>query len=824
MKSLRTKLVLFVLTISFAITVIVSAVGMFTVSTTADDTLCQMVTPLAQQTAGALQAELNYYTRLASRTAQNTTLRDSSYSMSVINSQLASESSRMMSSAYMLLSNDDVVVARTFSDSEQDFSQMEFYQKAKSERTMTLFGPINVSSGNQYFIIATPVASVGNKEPLYVLLTFYTYDKVTSVVNALSFGETGKAHLINRDGVMITGADEENGSTDFNVIEAAKSDKNYKGLAELYERSFNEESGSALIKLDNKNQVAAFAQIADTDWILILTAPQNEFLLNTVRNIMIFGVLAAVIVIIVSVVTLKIVKNIVLPIVNTTQRLKALSEGNLTDPVEISHQKNEIGILSSSLEETVFSLKQYIDKISEALLNIADGNLSFEMTGHFRGDFVKIKSTFNTILESLRETFGKIGNASDQVNSGAIQVSQGAQALSQGAAQQANSIDVLSTQLVDISGQVNATATAASKTNGLVDEIAAEIGSCSEEMGRMLSSMDDINKSSTEISKIIKVIDDIAFQTNILALNAAVEAARAGSAGRGFAVVADEVRNLAAKSAEAAKQTTTLIESSVSNVKKGTKIARNTASSLDKIVDGASEINKQVRLIASASQEQAYSVSQINSSVDQISLVVQTNTATAEESAAASEELSGQSNMLKEMISKFKYDAVFDREDDGTGNYGASSEDLFVSPSSAPAFDFGAPLNEDDPFGFGAAPAAQPVPAFDFAPPLAEPDAQASASAQAFDFGPPLTEDKPFDFAPAPAEPFAFDSPPVEDQSFDFGPASAEDQPLDFTPSADEDYKPFDFDEAPEENKPFDFDRPAQINLDDDFKDDKGKY
>lgn len=254
----------------------------------------------------------------------------------------------------------------------------------------------------------------------------------------------------------------------------------------------------------------------------------------------------------------------------------------------------------------------------------------------------------------LSSTLSQINQAANQVSAGSDQVSSGAQALSQGATEQASSVEELAATITDISGQVKSNAESALNAKEKSEMAGTEIAASNQKMQELIAAMEEISKSSQEIGKVIKTIEDIAFQTNILALNAAVEAARAGAAGKGFAVVADEVRNLASKSADAAKSTTALIEGAITAVSNGTQLVDVTAKSLLSVVTGTQEVASIVNDISTASAEQASSIAQVTQGIDQISSVVQTNSATAEESAAASEELSGQAQMLNNLVGQFK--------------------------------------------------------------------------------------------------------------------------------------------------------------------------
>ena len=352
--------------------------------------------------------------------------------------------------------------------------------------------------------------------------------------------------------------------------------------------------------------------------------------------------------------TLRIVSRIITkPVGGLTKAVTRLSTGMLD--IAIDHRStDELGTLADALRTTISTLKLYVGDISSNLELMASGDMSHEITQDYIGDFVPIKNSLERISDSLNQALASITLAADQVNSGADQVALGAQSLSQGATEQASSIEQLSASIIEVSAQVDENAKNVQIANESIADADDGIKISNSHMQEMLLAMNEINESSSQIGKIIKVIDDIAFQTNILALNAAVEAARAGSAGKGFAVVADEVRNLASKSADAAKQTTDLIESSVESVKRGTGIAEETALALEEVGKQASMIVDTIGKINEASNDQAVALRQITQGIDQISAVVQTNSATSEESAAASQELSGQAATLQQEVSQFK--------------------------------------------------------------------------------------------------------------------------------------------------------------------------
>ncbi len=346
---------------------------------------------------------------------------------------------------------------------------------------------------------------------------------------------------------------------------------------------------------------------------------------------------------------------IVRPIYRLHLAADAIGKGDLT--VDVQYQsRDEVGAIAASFQAMRQSLQAIIGDIQYLLEKMADGDFTLCSTceGQYVGAYAEILSALERLGVTLSATISKISDSSDQVANGAEQVSSGAQALSQGATEQASAIQELSASIAEVSSQVRNNAEHAKLASERAELAGTEINSSNQEMQNMVRAMQDITTKSTEISKIIKVIEDIAFQTNILALNAAVEAARAGVAGKGFAVVADEVRNLASKSAQAARGTTKLIEETIVAVQNGSKIAQTTARNMDKSAEATQQAILLIEGIAEASQQQAQSIAQIDIGVEQISAVVQTNNATAQQSAAASEELFGQAQVLKTLIAKFQ--------------------------------------------------------------------------------------------------------------------------------------------------------------------------
>lgn len=316
--------------------------------------------------------------------------------------------------------------------------------------------------------------------------------------------------------------------------------------------------------------------------------------------------------------------------------------------------KDEVGMLARTLEEAYNQLKGYVGEISERMNGLQEGNLVTESTYDFNGDFILIKDSINSIIHNLNQIMSEIQESATQVAHGAKQIADGSQTLAQGSTEQAATVEELSSSTAEIASKTKENAEKAGSAAKLSDTIRDNAERGSRQMEEMMAAVNEINEASQNIGKVIKAIDDIAFQTNILALNAAVEAARAGQHGKGFAVVAEEVRNLAAKSAEAASETGNMIQNSIEKAQLGSNIAKETSDSLAEIVSGINESGRIIGEIAKASAEQSTGIAHINTGIDQVAQVVQQNSATAQQSAAASQVMNGQSSTLQELLTQFK--------------------------------------------------------------------------------------------------------------------------------------------------------------------------
>ncbi len=524
-----------------------------------------------------------------------------------------------------------------------------------------------------------------SQQETYDQCTLGIRDSSKAEVNFMALGKTMSALLINYDDINVREQNIEKCEEYINAIDSAleeysktiasdEDQKNFDSTKAAYEAyleimnsnlSVAKSGGSSDQLLANMSQATTIAQEADNAFDF-LTEYNNNLAKENLVSERASATMAIVIMIVITAISFLISLRLGFYISGTIstpmQRFASFADLLAVGDIDVGKvteekdrlwalRKDEVGLLASSFDKMIASTKEQ----AQQMRAIADGDLTTAVT--VRSEFDILGQALSELVSKFHALAVSIVSSANQVDSGAKQVADSSTELSQGAIEQASSVEELSASMEEITSQTTQNAQNAQRSNELGKSIQKDADVSNAQMAEMLRAMEEINASSDNIRKIIKVIEDIAFQTNILALNAAVEAARAGQYGKGFAVVAEEVRNLAGQSSKAAKETTELIKNSIEKVGAGTRIANETSAALSKIMAEVSQAAELINSIASASSEQATALEQINQGITGISQVVQTNAAAAEESAAASEELSSQADCLKQNVSVFKLNA-----------------------------------------------------------------------------------------------------------------------------------------------------------------------
>lgn len=528
-----------------------------------------------------------------------------------------------------------------------DFTAREWYPMVTEQKTTILTSAYaDNTTGTMVVTIASPVLI--NNQVAAIVGIDVDLDHLDETLSQIVVGNSGyitlydcKGNIIYHPNADVMGLTISDAVYSQNMEETLLNKKNAESIP--YTRSGISYYGSTVY-------------LSDLDYQILGVLPTAEFtnqVTGTIRLVVVSFVVCA---ILVSAAVTLLAISLTRPLKRLSVVADQLADGQLDVEYSVqgSDEISQVGRSTLRIVERLKTYIAYINELSQVLEQIGEGNLVFQLQYDYQGDFARLKTALLNIQQNLSATLSDVTQSALQVNLGAEQISSGAQALAQGATEQASSVQELSAAVQELNRQTNEGSEKAVEMSHNLEQVKSQMDNSNQQMQLMMQAMDDITHQSNAIGKIIKTIDDIAFQTNILALNAAVEAARAGNAGKGFAVVADEVRTLATKSADAAKETNELIARSIQAVNQGEEIANKTAQNLAAVSAATDQIVDSIAHIADTYQQQAHRLEEISSGVDQISNVVQTNSATAEQSAAASEELASQASSMQTQVSHFR--------------------------------------------------------------------------------------------------------------------------------------------------------------------------
>lgn len=547
----------------------------------------------------------------------------------------------------------DFSVARadgtTYNDT--DLSAREYFRYAMDNKSSYVSSPVVRMTDNSITIMMGRYFSDGANS--YVAYGGLDSSLFNEVISEVHFRTDGICFVIDKNGEVIATS-----NNDLIPLMSMADGSEQNGLEKLsgaVSEMAAGGTGTSVASVQGREYYIGYAPVAGNEgWSIAVGtpyAPLKSTIFGALAMLFIFLVIC--IIVVVPIVTINI-RRISKPVVESAKRLEAFADGDISSPAPTCDSGDEIQMITDSTAHMIENIGVYINDIHAVVKGISDGDLTVTPNADYKGDFGRIKTSLNLILDSLNHVMAEVGRSSGEVREGAGQLAEGSSSLSQNAITQASAVDEITSTVATIAEKTDENNERVSKALGAAAEANERAKNGTVSMNDLLDAIREIEQSSEEIKNIIKVIDDIAFQTNILALNAAIEAARAGEAGKGFAVVADEVRNLASKSSEAAQQTGELIGKSIETVNKGTSLAEEASAALDEIVRVVDDVANVMNDISRASAEQKLAVDQVSAGMENVNAAIHNTTATAEESAAASEELSALAVSLSEEVARFR--------------------------------------------------------------------------------------------------------------------------------------------------------------------------
>ena len=646
MKSIKSKIQVSMLAVVLIGSVLIGVITALLNATGIDDVMTKTLGPATQMAANAVEWRMgNYWTALQEAAASDI-FRDSD----PMDQDLVSVRDEIAQRNGFLYTGK--MDANGFSSTGYSYAEEDYFQQCKA--TMQPYISDIMNDGQQMiFLLEVPIITNGRFDG--IVYGGISADFLSDIVVDLAMGRDGVAYVLDHRGNVIGHRDAAIVESGSNMIEAAKTDSSVADVAAVNQRMLQGETGFGAYNFYGDNKFVGFAPIGGYQrWSIAIEASQREFKSTLDRSLMLTVLVVVLVVLATFPVAVKVGQSISGPIQSCVVRLEQLADGDLRSPTPVARSKDETAKLTMALDTTILRLNDVLQDASHHLGKMAQGDFRENITRTYWGDFVTMEQSIKAIHNSLRHTLSQISQSAGAVASSAVQVSNGAQSLSQGATEQTSAVQKLFFTAASIAESANQTVSTAEEAGDFVTQVGTQLGICVDYVKELNTAMRRISGSSTEISKIIDTIENIAFQTNILALNAAVEAARAGSAGKGFAVVADEVRNLASRSDEAAKATKELIEASIAAVAEGGQVFEKVTGSLDATSTIAEKVTAKMSAMVGAVGGQTTAIAQVTEGIEQISSIVQSTSATSEQSAATAQELSDQSLRMNDLVHQFQ--------------------------------------------------------------------------------------------------------------------------------------------------------------------------
>lgn len=502
-----------------------------------------------------------------------------------------------------------------------------------------------ISQGKPGITMGMPVKE--NEETALYVVGVYKYDALNDVIDSINLGKHGMAYMVNREGIVTAHPDESL------ILEQSTLKELSHDNASSLSGVTTGETGATEFTAEGQNILAAFSPVRGTQWSLVIQIPKSDYN-SLIQSAMIVAILSTLAVLVVSILlVLHLARSISRPVKHVTSRMLALSDGDLHTEIKHAHSKDELEVLTKTLDSTVESVNRYISDIQQVLTQIADGNLRVEPQVDYKGDFALIRTSLRTIIQSMNETIAGFRSAAVRLADMSEELKGQSGQLHQASLEQNRSAEELVCEVSNVKEQLSGVSKSSSQTRTKTEEIVQRVQEANTRMASLSKAMDDISANAQEITKIAKAIEDIAFQTNILSINASVEAARAGLAGRGFAVVAEEVRQLASRSAEAAKNASDMVESTRTIIQTGVKLTAATAGSLADISSVSDEIGEITDHLVTAVQGQEGALAIMEERIDTISTITDHNLQNAEGTEQSSGLLAREAEALSAQVGKF---------------------------------------------------------------------------------------------------------------------------------------------------------------------------